>query len=302
MISLNWIIHTGRRSALLLMLFWVSLATVPVWAQPATVYLDGATEQQITTLLSMLDRGESIDAVVINVRDVNFEFGSDRLDPETTQYLDYIVRLLERVETIDLRITGHTDNAGAADFNRALSLRRAQNVKAYLISHNVPDDRMVTEGFGEDAPITSNETEAGRAKNRRVAFSIIKRAQVVFVQDLLITVNADTLGGVVLEVGDTSIGFRRFVDDVVVTVDKDTIDRIIYSDGRVVIIERAPEPAPVVSPDPPPRERTPAHLGFTLKLYGGYVALYVGAPIFARRSQHVTPAGFARRPRRQGRF
>ena len=69
----------------------------------------------------------------------------------------------------DLRVTveGHTDSVGSAAYNQKLSERRAQAVKRYLVRQGIDPSRITTEGYGKSRPIASNETEEGRAKNRR---------------------------------------------------------------------------------------------------------------------------------------
>ncbi|AKJ01235.1 outer membrane protein OmpA-like peptidoglycan-associated protein [Archangium gephyra] len=74
-----------------------------------------------------------------------------------------------------LRIEGHTDNSGSPDFNRVLSLRRAESVKRWLVEHGIGAALLRTSGHGPSRPITENTTEAGRAANRRVDFIIAER-------------------------------------------------------------------------------------------------------------------------------
>ena len=69
-------------------------------------------------------------------------------------------------------IAGHTDNVGTADYNRELGLRRAEAVKAVLVDDGVPPERLQTVSFGETRPVMSNDTDEGRARNRRVEFHI----------------------------------------------------------------------------------------------------------------------------------
>jgi OOP family OmpA-OmpF porin len=68
---------------------------------------------------------------------------------------------------------GHTDSIGTDAYNQKLSLRRAEAVKAYLISKGIDAKRVYTEGKGEKQPVTSNKTSAGRAKNRRVEVEVV---------------------------------------------------------------------------------------------------------------------------------
>ena len=74
-----------------------------------------------------------------------------------------------------MRVEGHTDNVGNADYNKKLSGRRAESVMKWLTGHGVDKKRLSSQGYGKDEPIDTNETDAGRANNRRVAFTILER-------------------------------------------------------------------------------------------------------------------------------
>jgi outer membrane protein OmpA-like peptidoglycan-associated protein len=83
--------------------------------------------------------------------------------------------IIKQYPGFKVQIEGHTDNKGKADANKALSQKRAEAVIAWLTSHlQTPADRMVPMGFGSEKPIADNKTEKGRAKNRRVDFSVTK--------------------------------------------------------------------------------------------------------------------------------
>jgi len=71
-------------------------------------------------------------------------------------------------------IAGHTDNTFTTDFNQVLSQNRAVNVRNYFISKGIDPSRLTAKGYGETKPVESNNTEEGRAKNRRVAIILIK--------------------------------------------------------------------------------------------------------------------------------
>ncbi len=100
---------------------------------------------------------------------VNFETNSAKLDAPSVEILDEAAKILTDNPKLRVRIEGHTDSRASAKYNQDLSDRRAQAVKDYFISrHGVSPGRLTSKGYGEDVPITSNDTAEGRAKNRRV--------------------------------------------------------------------------------------------------------------------------------------
>ncbi|MBB3191842.1 OmpA family protein [Halomonas cerina] len=102
------------------------------------------------------------------LRDVNFEFDSATLTMGAEQILDGVAEKLRANENVRVRIEGHTDAMGSDAYNQDLSQRRADSVADYLAGQGIDMERMRTIGYGESQPIASNETDAGRAQNRRV--------------------------------------------------------------------------------------------------------------------------------------
>jgi outer membrane protein OmpA-like peptidoglycan-associated protein len=102
-----------------------------------------------------------------------FDFGSAKLLPESYKELDSIAGKLGE-KKLKIRIDGHTDDIGTAYINQKVSLQRAQAVKDYLATKGVDADRLFTAGFGSSKPIDENNTEEGRARNRRVEFIVIQ--------------------------------------------------------------------------------------------------------------------------------
>lgn len=96
-----------------------------------------------------------------------FEVNSDKLAESSHEGLDIVAKLLKENPNIKLKVEGHTDNIGKAEYNQQLSEKRAKSVANYLISKGIDSSRITTEGFGFSKPIASNDTEEGRAKNRR---------------------------------------------------------------------------------------------------------------------------------------
>ncbi len=105
---------------------------------------------------------------------INFETNSARLLPIAYTALDELANYLILNPSFNLTITGHTDNVGRSNANKALSERRAQAVATYLAGQGVRMNRLSIIGKGEDEPITENETEMGRLRNRRVEFRLDK--------------------------------------------------------------------------------------------------------------------------------
>lgn len=102
------------------------------------------------------------------LEEVNFESGSAELLPESRERLDGVVEYMTHKKAVRIEIAGHTDNVGAAKKNKALSLKRAQAVRAYLIEQGIDGDRIEAVGHGDERPVASNDTEAGRRQNRRI--------------------------------------------------------------------------------------------------------------------------------------
>lgn len=98
----------------------------------------------------------------------NFDFDSAKIKPSARQQLDEIAQFAQKYPDANFTVDGHTDSIGTIEYNRKLSLRRAQAVKNELAKQGVAEDRMQVRGLGESRPIASNKTAAGRAKNRRV--------------------------------------------------------------------------------------------------------------------------------------
>ncbi len=97
-----------------------------------------------------------------------FEFDSDKLKVASLAQLDELVVILKKYENANLVIEGHADSRGKDDYNLTLSQKRTESVKAYLMSKGIMESRLTAIGYGETRPIADNNTDAGRAKNRRV--------------------------------------------------------------------------------------------------------------------------------------
>jgi len=106
---------------------------------------------------------------------IEFEFGSDKLTQGSYRALDEIAdNLKSNKSTVRLNVAGYTDYIGTNEFNQRLSVKRANAVKRYLLSKNVPSSSVTIIGYGEKNPIAPNNTSEGRQLNRRVEFQLTK--------------------------------------------------------------------------------------------------------------------------------
>ena len=105
--------------------------------------------------------------------DAFFDFDKSVLKPAGRASLDDLAAKIQGINVETIISTGHTDSIGTDAYNQRLSLRRANAVKAYLVSKGIPANRIVVEGKGERQPVASNATREGRAKNRRVEIEVV---------------------------------------------------------------------------------------------------------------------------------
>lgn len=115
--------------------------------------------------------GEGI-KVTLKEKMVNFGFDSSNLTESGKANLNKLATVLANNPDTNINIYGYTDSKGTDSYNLSLSDRRAAAVRAYLSSQGVASSRMNTMGMGEADPVASNDTDAGRAQNRRVEFAI----------------------------------------------------------------------------------------------------------------------------------
>jgi peptidoglycan-associated lipoprotein len=104
--------------------------------------------------------------------DVHFDFDRYSLRPEATRVLDEAVTAMQMDATLRLTVEGHTCNIGTAEYNLALGERRANSVRAYLVSRGISADRLQTVSYGEERPKYDNSREETRRLNRRAAMVV----------------------------------------------------------------------------------------------------------------------------------
>jgi OmpA-OmpF porin, OOP family len=108
---------------------------------------------------------------------IHFEFDKDKIRPESFPILDAVVEVLQQNTKIKIEIQGHTDNKGAAAYNKKLSDRRAASVRKYLVTKGIEEGRLTSKGYGMEQPIVPNTSDQNRALNRRVQFVRTEGAQ-----------------------------------------------------------------------------------------------------------------------------
>ncbi|MEZ4986202.1 MAG: OmpA family protein [Saprospiraceae bacterium] len=113
---------------------------------------------------------EKLDFAMQNVR---FRTGSDQILQQSYPIMDEIAEIMSRYPNYNLTISGYTDNVGNDVSNQALSENRAKACYQYLLVKNIARNRMSYAGYGETNPIDTNDTPAGRARNRRVEFKLV---------------------------------------------------------------------------------------------------------------------------------
>jgi OOP family OmpA-OmpF porin len=111
------------------------------------------------------------------IEGIEFDHDSTEITERSKPTLDRALRVLTDYPDIRIEIVGHTDNEGTAEYNLELSQGRADSVKRYFVAGGVDESRLQTRGAGQKEPIASNDTEEGRAKNRRTEFKILEASR-----------------------------------------------------------------------------------------------------------------------------
>ena len=126
----------------------------------------------LQTQLNALNAKKTERGMVVTLGDVLFDSGKSQLLATSSQDMAQLAEFFKRNPERKASIEGHTDSVGSEESNRLLSDHRAGAVKAALVRMDVPANRLSTQGFGEDSPVATNDTPAGRQMNRRVEIVI----------------------------------------------------------------------------------------------------------------------------------
>lgn len=198
-------------------------------------------EAEVQKILQKLDAGESIENMVINLSDINFETGTAQLENRATTYLDMVVNLLHKAPNIDLYIKGHADNTGSDEVNNRLSLSRSQSVQDYLLSQAIDSARLAIRGFGSSMPVADNSTTEGKALNRRVEMEVLKREEAETIQDIIVLKNRERIGSLVINYDEEQVRYTQFTNEDTLTLRTERVDTIYFADGRIKAFSRPPK-------------------------------------------------------------
>jgi cytochrome c oxidase subunit 2 len=119
--------------------------------------------------------GSEDDEVSLKLKNINFDTGSANLTTNSRYELDNLVQALNDFKNVEIQIEGYTDNTGDPSANQVLSTNRANAVMNYLLNKGISGQRLASVGFGQENEAASNDTEEGRAANRRIEFKITKK-------------------------------------------------------------------------------------------------------------------------------
>ena len=117
--------------------------------------------------------------ITLSENTVNFDFNSAALTTVSKSNLDKLAGVMVQYPDTNINVYGHTDSKGTDEYNLTLSQKRANSVIDYLVSKGIARTRLNAMGMGEKDPIANNETEAGRAQNRRVEFAITANEEMI---------------------------------------------------------------------------------------------------------------------------
>jgi outer membrane protein OmpA-like peptidoglycan-associated protein len=143
-------------------------------ALPGGAHISVPTGSMNYNLATFLGSGEAAPKTFV-FDHLNFQSATTDLTPESTPTLNSLASILKAYPNARVQLAGYTDNTGDPGANRRLSLDRANAVKGMLVAQGVSADRMAAVGMGEDHPVAPNDTEEGRAKNRRLELTVTSK-------------------------------------------------------------------------------------------------------------------------------
>ena len=164
----------------------VQTCALPIFLKYKTNPLDADTDKgtvndgiEVNRGTNPLDSADDVEKKMevgekLILEGINFETNSSSITADSEDILDKSFKYIQAHPEDNFEISGHTDSRGSRNHNMRLSKDRADSVKDWLVNKGVDTSRLSTEGYGPDQPIDSNDTEEGRAKNRRIEFKRTK--------------------------------------------------------------------------------------------------------------------------------
>jgi outer membrane protein OmpA-like peptidoglycan-associated protein len=156
---------------------WAALGKFSIWKLPNGVELDipefGVERKLIAFIEDAMTPVD--DKTWFSFDRLTFDFGKATLRPESAEQLKNVAEILKARPKVTIKLGGYTDNTGPADFNMKLSQERADNVMAELVKLGIDAGRLKAEGYGEQYPVATNDTEEGRAQNRRIDIRVTSK-------------------------------------------------------------------------------------------------------------------------------
>lgn len=213
-------------------------------------------------IVADLEKGKSIQGRIIRLHPIFFDTGSNVVLPQSYAYLDSIARFLAKIPTLSVEISGYTDNTGNALSNRQLSHRRADAVRNYLVvTKKIASHRIEAMGYGQAGAVASNQTEQGRATNRRVELKFLALSSQTYVLHRKDGQRIEATF-VLLSNDNQTISYKVNSTTSIIRMSVDDVDFITYPDGsrhRVDLTEIID-----VQDNPPPIEPTPKKVSFQI--------------------------------------
>ncbi len=134
-----------------------------------------ATSEDITPIIKDLWLQPIEVGLTVRLKNIYFDFDKTTLKTESFVELNKVVDFLKQNPHVEVEISGHTDSKGSDDYNLNLSQGRSQSVVDYIVTQGIEAYRLTAHGYGETKPIEANDTDIGRANNRRVEFTVVKK-------------------------------------------------------------------------------------------------------------------------------
>lgn len=150
------------------------IAVSGVVPQREPVVKPAAPAPQAEATLATAECQRELDKVIAG-KAVRFQQASNEIEPSSHALLQKVAGILRSCPGVRVRIGGHTDARGRLEFNQQLSLSRASSVADYLVKAGVPGERLIAVGYGPSRPVATNDTEDGRARNRRITFEVVQQ-------------------------------------------------------------------------------------------------------------------------------